>query len=213
MQGGIETIKPFVDEFIQYAREHQDKVFLVTRIGCGIAGFRDDDIAPLFEECVEMDNVALPKSFYQVIDNNAGKGPKEDIYNLARFHEAQNRAYQTALYEIREGYKWSHWMWFIFPQIKGLGQSYASRFYAISSVDEAKAYLEDVVLGYRLREISAELLKHSGKNIDSILGGIDSMKLKSSMTLFDAVSPDDVFAEVLNAFFDGERDRNTLAKI
>ena len=68
-------------------------------------------------------------------------------------------------------------------------------------------------MGYRLREISAELLKHSGKNIDSILGGIDSMKLKSSMTLFDAVSPDDVFAEVLNAFFDGERDRNTLAKI
>lgn len=157
-------------------------------------------------------NVLREGSYYKL---NPGREDhvEEDIYNLARFHEAQDSFYQRALQEIMQGYKWSHWMWFIFPQIKGLGQSYASRFYAISSVDEAKAYLEDVVLGYRLREISAELLKHSGKNIDSILGGIDSMKLKSSMTLFDAVSPDDVFAEVLNAFFDGERDRNTLAKI
>lgn len=157
-------------------------------------------------------NVLREGSYYKL---NPGREDhvEEDIYNLARFHEAQDSFYQRALQEIMQGYKWSHWMWFIFPQIKGLGQSYASRFYAISSVDEAKAYLEDVVLGYRLREISAELLKHSGKNIDSILGGIDSMKLKSSMTLFDAVYPDDVFAEVLNAFFDGERDRNTLAKI
>ena len=157
-------------------------------------------------------NVLREGSYYKL---NPGREDhvEEDIYNLARFHEAQDSFYQRALQEIMQGYKWSHWMWFIFPQIKGLGQSYASRFYAISSVDEAKAYLEDVVLVYRLREISAELLKHSGKNIDSILGGIDSMKLKSSMTLFDAVSPDDVFAEVLNAFFDGERDRNTLAKI
>ena len=157
-------------------------------------------------------NVLREGSYYKL---NPGREDhvEEDIYNLARFHEAQDSFYQRALQEIMQGYKWSHWMWFIFPQIKGLGQSYASRFYAISSVDEAKAYLEDAVLGLRLREISAELLKHSGKNIDSILGGIDSMKLKSSMTLFDAVSPDDVFAEVLNAFFDGERDRNTLAKI
>ena len=213
MQGGIETIKPFVDEFIQYAREHQDKVFLVTRIGCGIAGFRDDDIAPLFEECVEMDNVVLPKSFHQVIEMSDGKRPKEDTYNLARFHEAQNRAYQTALQEIIEGYKWSHWMWFIFPQIKGLGHSHTSMFYAISSIDEAKAYLEDVVLGFRLREISTELLKHADKDIDSILGGIDSMKLKSSMTLFDAVSPDDVFAAVLNVFYGGKRDSLTCKLI
>lgn len=157
-------------------------------------------------------NVLREGSYYKL---NPGREDhvEEDIYNLARFHEAQDSFYQRALQEIMQGYKWSHWMWFIFPQIKGLGQSYASRFYAISSVDEAKAYLEDAVLGLRLREISAELLKHSGKNIDSILGGTDSMKLKSSMTLFDAVSPDDVFAEVLNAFFDGERDRNTLAKI
>ena len=157
-------------------------------------------------------NVLREGSYYKL---NPGREDhvEEDIYNLARFHEAQDSFYQRALQEIMQGYKWSHWMWFIFPQIKGLGQSYASRFYAISSVDEAKAYLENAVLGLRLREISAELLKHSGKNIDSILGGIDSMKLKSSMTLFDAVSPDDVFAEVLNAFFDGERDRNTLAKI
>ena len=103
--------------------------------------------------------------------------------------------------------------WFIFPQIKGLGPSYTSRLYAISSIDEAKAYLEDSVLRSRLREISSELLKHSDKKIESILWGVDSMKLKSSMTLFDAVSPGDIFADVLEIFYAGERDTRTLSML
>lgn len=101
-------------------------------------------------------------------------------------------------------------MWYIFPQIKGLGRSDMALYYAITSLDEAKAYLADEILGTRLREISEELLKHSDVSIQGILGGIDSMKLKSSMTLFDLVSPDDVFARVLDVFFEGKRDDLTI---
>ena len=107
---------------------------------------------------------------------------KIDKYNLSRFHEAQEYSYQAALSEIKVGYKQSHWMWFIFPQIKGLGHSSTAQYYAISCVDEAQAYLEDDVLGGRIREICNELLNHSEKSVHHMLGGIDSMKLKSSMT-------------------------------
>ena len=101
-------------------------------------------------------------------------------------------------------------MWFIFPQIKGLGASPTAQYYAISSLEEARAYLEDGRLAHRLREISEELLKHSDRGVQGILGGIDSMKLKSSMTLFDMVSPNDVFAKVLDSFYFGERDKRTI---
>ena len=129
---------------------------------------------------------------------------------LDRFRDAQSEHYQTALKEIKDGYKYSHWMWFIFPQIKGLGKSSTSQYYAISCLDEAKAYIDDDVLGGRLREICGELLKHSDRSVQGILGGIDSMKLKSSMTLFDMVSPNDVFEKVLDTFYFGERDNLTL---
>ena len=132
---------------------------------------------------------------------------------LDRFHEAQSQFYQTALREIREGYKCSHWMWFIFPQIKGLGRSATSQYYAISSLDEAKAYLEDDILGPGLRRLCMELLRHSDRSAQSILGGIDAMKLKSSMTLFDMVAPDDVFDRVLEIFFCGKRDDRTVGII
>ena len=135
---------------------------------------------------------------------------KTDKYNLSRFHEAQEYSYQTALSEIKMGYKQSHWMWFIFPQIKGLGHSSTAQYYAISCEDEAKAYLEDDVLGGRIREVCHELLNHSEKSVQYMLGGIDSMKLKSSMTLFDFISPDDVFNKVLDVFYSGERDRRTI---
>ena len=131
-------------------------------------------------------------------------------FNLNRFHEAQAYSYQVALAEIKEGYKRSHWMWYIFPQIKGLGQSSTSEYYGITCLGEAEAYLKDDVLGTRLKEICEELLKHSEKSAQAIFGGIDSMKLKSSMTLFDKVSPDEVFAKVLDVFFDGKRDGRTL---
>lgn len=210
MQGGVETIKPYVDEFIEYARQHPELTFYVTRIGCGIAGFTDDQIAPLFKEAENMINVIIPKSFFDVLVMGNLSTMEKKVYDLDRFHEAQAKHYQTALMEIKDGYKHSHWMWFIFPQIKGLGLSPTSQYYAISDLGEAKAYLEDEVLGSRLREICGELLKHSGRSVQGILGGIDSMKLKSSMTLFDKVAHNDIFDKVLDVFFFGERDERTI---
>lgn len=134
--------------------------------------------------------------------------------SLQRFLDAQKNQYYIALREMREGSKRSHWIWFIFPQIQGLGQSSESKRYGISDLDEAKAYLSHPVLGARLREITAEVLKHTDSSIRTIMGGgIDVKKFKSSMTLFDAVSPNDIFAKALETFYGGERDTKTLEKI
>lgn len=139
----------------------------------------------------------------------------ENIENtgLQRFIEAQNDSYDQALKEIRNGRKLTHWIWYIFPQIKGLGFSYNSEYYGIASLQEAKDYLENELLRKRLFEITESLLMHKGKDIESIMGGIDAMKLKSSMTLFDAVQPGSIFGEVLDEFYGGERCRRTLEKI
>lgn len=139
----------------------------------------------------------------------------ENIENtgLQRFIEAQNDSYDQALKEIRNGRKLTHWIWYIFPQIKGLGFSYNSEYYGITSLQEAKDYLENELLRKRLFEITESLLMHKGKDIESIMGDIDAMKLKSSMTLFDAVQPGSVFGEVLDEFYGGERCRRTLEKI
>lgn len=139
----------------------------------------------------------------------------ENIENtgLQRFIEAQNDSYDQALKEIRNGRKLTHWIWYIFPQIKGLGFSYNSEYYGIASLQEAKDYLENELLRKRLFEITESLLMHKGKDIESIMGDIDSLKLKSSMTLFDAVQPGSVFGEVLDEFYGGERCRRTLEKI
>ena len=104
-------------------------------------------------------------------------------------------------------------MWYIFPQIEGLGKSPMAQMYAIASVEEARAYVEHPVLGERLKEISRALLEHGDKSAQSIFGGIDTLKLKSSMTLFDAVAPGDVFGDVLRVFFSSRRDEKTLSKI
>ena len=139
----------------------------------------------------------------------------ENIENtgLQRFIEAQNDSYDQALKEIRNGRKLTHWIWYIFPQIKGLGFSYNSEYYGITSLQEAKDYLENELLRKRLFKITESLLMHKGKDIESIMGDIDAMKLKSSMTLFDAVQPGSVFGEVLDEFYGGERCRRTLEKI
>ena len=210
MQGGLETIKPYVDDFMEFANQHPELTFLVTRIGCGIAGFKDVEIAPLFAGCENMENVILPRSFHEILEKQDENVINVAVFDLNRFHEAQSVHYQTALSEIKDGYKRSHWMWFIFPQINGLGRSSTAQYYAISCLDEAKAYLDDDVLGGRLREMCGELLKHSDRSVQGILGSIDSMKLKSSMTLFDMVSPNDVFDKVLDTFYFGERDNLTL---
>ncbi|MBR5130424.1 MAG: DUF1810 domain-containing protein [Alphaproteobacteria bacterium] len=134
-----------------------------------------------------------------------------DNYNLNRFIEAQQNMYKTALNEIKDGYKQSHWIWYIFPQHEDLGYSYNSKFYGIHCLEEAKEYLFHPVLGARLKEILTTLLEHSDKSIEDILGGIDALKLKSSMTLFDIVSPNDIFNTVLNVFYNGEQDNLTLS--
>ncbi|WP_027938932.1 DUF1810 domain-containing protein [Anaerobiospirillum succiniciproducens] len=136
-----------------------------------------------------------------------------DTYNLERFVEAQKSEYDVALREIREGCKRSHWIWFVFPQMASLGFSYNARFYGISCLDEARAYLAHPILGKRLRQIAEALLMHKSKDVLSILGAIDTLKVCSCMTLFDAVSPDDVFRQVLETFYNDERDLQTLALV
>jgi uncharacterized protein (DUF1810 family) len=131
--------------------------------------------------------------------------------NLDRFIEAQDEVYLKALEEIKRGRKISHWMWYIFPQIKGLGSSNISVYYSIKSLEEAKEYLDNDILGNRLREISEELLKLKENNPKMIFGEIDSLKLKSSMTLFKYISNEEVFTNVLNKYYQGEEDNLTLS--
>ncbi|MET4105932.1 DUF1810 domain-containing protein [Hymenobacter sp. UYP22] len=131
--------------------------------------------------------------------------------NLQRFLDAQQRDYATALAEIRGGRKRSHWMWYIFPQVQGLGYSETARFYAIQSQQEAEAYLQHPVLGPRLIEISEALARLESNDATRIMGSPDDVKLKSSMTLFAALkgtSP--VFQRVLDKFFSGVSDEKTL---
>ncbi|HEU5052309.1 MAG TPA: DUF1810 domain-containing protein [Hanamia sp.] len=131
--------------------------------------------------------------------------------SLQRFINAQERDYQIALSEIQKGRKRSHWMWYIFPQIKGLGFSQTSKFYAIKNINEAEEYLADPVLGKRLIEISSELLKLKTNDANQVFGSPDDLKLKSSMTLFGSLpNTDPVFEYVLKKFFDGEKDEKTL---
>jgi uncharacterized protein (DUF1810 family) len=132
-------------------------------------------------------------------------------YNLERFVEAQQSQYETALAEIRRGRKQSHWMWYIFPQIQGLGFSEMSRYYAIEDLREAEAYLQHPVLGSRLTAICHELLRLPSGDAGKVFGTPDDMKLKSSMTLFSSVrQADPVFRRVLEKFFQGAKDGKTL---
>lgn len=204
-----DEVKQAVGRFIQFANNNRDKHFLVTRIGCGIGGFRDKDMAQYFKEAINLDNVSLPRSFVDALEGKA-------FFNLERFVEAQNKSfdgYETALEEIKSGMKRSHWIWYIFPQIKGLGHSYNSEFYGISGLEEAEAYLSHDLLGERLREITKALLMHASKPAINVLGPIDDMKVKSCMTLFDLVSPNDVFEEVLDKFYVGNRCEKTLWRL
>ena len=134
-----------------------------------------------------------------------------DINSLDRFLEAQERMYPIALKEIQNGEKESHWMWYIFPQLRGLGKSQMAYTYGINGIEEAKEYLAHPVLSARLIEITEVLLTHKGKDIYDIMGDIDDMKLHSSMTLFALISENgSVFHQVLYCFYDGEMDECTL---
>jgi len=129
---------------------------------------------------------------------------------LERFLEAQERSYKTALSEIQYGQKMSHWMWYIFPQLKELGYSSTAKYYGIVDRKEAEEYLAHPVLGARLREISGELLKLESCDAGYVMGYPDDLKLKSSMTLFLEVSGEAVFQQVLDKFFQGEADSKTV---
>ena len=129
---------------------------------------------------------------------------------LERFIHTQDENYTHALEEIKSGKKRTHWMWYIFPQLKFLEYSYKSKFYGISGIDEAFAYLGNPILGQRLRVVSMTILNSSINNATDVYGDIDSRKLRSSMTLFDIVSPNDIFARVLDKYFNGQRDCRTI---
>jgi uncharacterized protein (DUF1810 family) len=155
--------------------------------------------------------------------DHAGSGPRlreADPYRLERFVAAQDRGgtYRQAVAELRAGAKVSHWMWFVFPQVAGLGMSAISREYAISGLAEARVYLGHPVLGPRLLECAGILTgagaSGSGNSAATILGPVDAMKLRSSMTLFRAADPEQpVFAEILRKYFDGQPDEATLARL
>lgn len=134
-----------------------------------------------------------------------------NTHSIERFIEPQDFLYATALAEIKAGKKSSHWMWFIFPQLRGLGRSAMARIYGIEGLDEAWEYLSHPILSARLTEISEALLQLNTQNPEEILGEIDARKLQSSMTLFALISEDgSVFHQVLDRFYDGQMDAHTL---
>jgi uncharacterized protein (DUF1810 family) len=137
-----------------------------------------------------------------------------DPFDLERFVRAQDGVYDQALAELRAGAKRGHWMWFVFPQLAGLGHSPMAQRYAVSGLEEARAYLAHPVLGPRLVECARALLGLPGRDPVRVLGSVDALKLRSSMTLFEAAAPDErVFAEVLERFYDGERDEATTTRL
>lgn len=200
-------VKNAIKRFISFAGKHTELFFFVTRIGCGMGGYKDEEMAQFFREALNLKNVCLPKSFVDTLSNG-----KID-FDLERFVEAQNLVYDMALREIKEGQKRGHWIWFIFPQIKGLGHSYNSEYYGISGTKEAKAYLEHPLLGARLREISQALLNCGNPSADDILGFPDVLKVRSCMTLFDMVSPNDIFKQILDKYYDGKPCDKTIWRL
>ena len=137
-----------------------------------------------------------------------------DPHHLGRFVLAQEDVYDTAVSELRAGRKRTHWMWFVFPQIAGLGRSAMAQRYAIASPAEAEAYLAHPVLGPRLLECARILLGLTAASATDVLGAVDAQKLRSSMTLFARAAPDEpVFRDVLTRYFDGEQDGETLRRL
>ncbi|WP_285422516.1 DUF1810 domain-containing protein [Pseudomonas sp. efr-133-TYG-103a] len=138
----------------------------------------------------------------------------KDDHDLQRFLDAQEPVFERALAELQNGRKRSHWMWFVFPQLKGLGHSEMAQRYGISGREEALAYIQHACLGPRLESCGRALLKWRHRSATEIMGSPDDMKLRSSMTLFASVAPQNpLFNEVLDAFFEGKPDSTTLAKL
>ncbi len=134
-----------------------------------------------------------------------------DPFNLQRFVTAQAPLYPTALKELRDAYKRSHWMWFIFPQLRGLGFSSTAQFYGLVSVEEARAYLDHALLGRRLIECTQAAIDAPAASLHAMFGSPDDIKFCSSMTLFDMAAPNGIFARALDRWCDGRRDDRTVA--
>lgn len=134
----------------------------------------------------------------------------EKDFNLDRFIEAHNDDYNRALNEVKTGRKLTHWMWYIFPQITGLGMSETAQYYEIKSLDEARAYLNNELLRSHLIEISSVLLELYTNDPVEVFGDVDALKLKSSMTLFSYVSDNEIFNKVIDKFFNGSKDSTTI---
>ncbi len=134
-----------------------------------------------------------------------------DSFDLQRFVTAQAPVYAQVLSELRDAYKRSHWMWFVFPQLRGLGVSSTAQFYGLTGLDEARAYLDHPVLGPRLRECTALVMAARASSLDAVFGSPDDIKFCSCMTLFDRVSPDDLFTLALDHWCGGKRDERTLS--
>lgn len=201
-------VKAAIDRFISFAKQHPEYNFLVVRIGCATGGYRDDEIGPFFKEALNVNNIRLPKSFVEAIEYG-----KVD-FDLDRFVKAQDseHSYSVALSEIKQGCKRSHWIWYVFPQIKGLGHSYRSEYFGISCKEEAESYLSHPVLGERLREITQALLDCDNPSASNILGNHDAAKVQSCMTLFDIISPKDIFNDVLWKYYEGKRCAKTVRR-
>jgi uncharacterized protein (DUF1810 family) len=138
----------------------------------------------------------------------------EDLFNLNRFIEAQSVSYETALYEIKSGRKTSHWMWYIFPQFKGLGYSSTSQLYSIKSVEEALLFFKHPILGNRLLEITNAFLNLENKSAYEILGSPDNLKMNSCMTLFNSIQTEsDVFSKVLDKFYSNLQCTKTISQL
>lgn len=203
-------VKASVEKFIAFAKENEKLFFFVTRIGCGLGGYRDDEMAQFFKNALDVKNICLPKSFVDALRGG------EVSFDLDRFVKAQDSemyTYADALNEIKEGHKQGHWIWYVFPQIKGLGHSYKSEFYGIASTEEAKAYMGHPVLCKRLRDITGAFLNCNNPSAFNVLGFPDVLKVQSCMTLFDIVSPNDVFNDVLDKYYEGKRCEKTVRRL
>ena len=203
-------VKASVEKFIAFAKENEKLFFFVTRIGCGLGGYRDDEMAQFFKNALDVKNICLPKSFVDALRGG------EVSFDLDRFVKAQDSemyTYADALNEIKEGHKQGHWIWYVFPQIKGLGHSYKSEFYGIASTEEAKAYMGHPVLSKRLRDITGAFLNCNNPSAFNVLGFPDVLKVQSCMTLYDIVSPNDVFNDVLDKYYEGKRCEKTVRRL
>ena len=135
------------------------------------------------------------------------------MHDLERFHKAQEPIYEAALAELRAGAKHTHWMWFIFPQLRSLGYSDRSKYFGIEDAEEARAYLDDAVLGPRLLACANAVLEHDGKSAAAIMGEVDAQKMRSSATLFLCAGGGATFQDILDTFFEGQPCPRTMAEL